>query len=366
MFPIGLDIGFAFFFLDDSPRTADAAAHAAHTFKEVSVAVAGQDIVDHSFASWNAIGFAGLDIDLAVRIQLMDRFRDGFGDAAGIGIADARFRSVRQIIFRQGCQVDIGDGKEVAQFLIGQDVIDSTDQVRFFPFGFLSQAGSDEDGLGFGMKGFHRAAAGNHGRNRAGHVRQELVIELLDHGNPHGAAAAGELELVCIVDVLVEFQGFFQCQDIGKDGDFQHARETQALESCPQFPHGNIGTELTGYGRSNQGVNRAVVIMQFLNDRDDVFPCLQGIELAGIDAGLAADALAVVDGNAIGTGRDSAPVTGFLAVMWFIGRTETGLDPPDQGMVVGMSQTIDQFRVTIDTDRFTVSSPFKHLLVQFI
>lgn len=110
------------------------------------------------------------------------------------------------------------------------------------------------------------------------------MIELLDHGNPHGAAAAGELELVFIVDVLVEFQGFFQCQDIGKDGDFQHTRETQALESCPQFPHGNIGTELTGYGRSNQGVDRAVVVVQFLDDRDEVFPRLQGIELAGIDA----------------------------------------------------------------------------------
>lgn len=79
MFPIGLDIGFAFFFLDDSPRTTDAAAHAAHAFEEVAVAVAGQDVVDHGFASRDAIGFAGLDVDLAVRIQLMDRFRDGFG-----------------------------------------------------------------------------------------------------------------------------------------------------------------------------------------------------------------------------------------------------------------------------------------------
>ena len=363
MFPIGLDIGFAFFFLDDSPRTADAAAHAAHAFEEVAVAVAGQDIVNHGFASRDAIGFAGLDVDLAVRIQLMDRFRDGFGDAAGIGIADARFRSVRQIIFRQGCQVDIGDGKEVAQFLIGQDVIDSTDQVRFFPFGFLSQAGSDEDGLGFGMKGFHRAAAGNHGRNRARHVRQELVIEFLDHGDPHGAAAAGELELIFAIDVLVKFQSFFQGQDIGKDSDFQHARKAQALESRPQFPHGNIGTELAGYGRGDHGVNRAVVIMQFLNDRDDVFPCLQGIELTSIDTGLAADALAVVDGNAVGTRRNGAPIAGFLAVMRFIRRTETGFDPPDQGMVIGMSQTVNQFRVAIDTDRFAFRSPLEHLLI---
>ena len=103
--------------------------------------------------------------------------------------------------------------------------------------------------------------------------------------------------------------------------------------------------------------------MQFLNDRDDVFPCLQGIELTSIDTGLAADALAVVDGNAVGTRRNGAPITGFLAVMGFIRRTETGFDPPDQGMVIGMSQTVNQFRVAIDTDRFSFRSPLEHLLI---
>ena len=100
-----------------------------------------------------------------------------------------------------------------------------------------------------------------------------------------------------------------------------------------------------------------------MDDGDEVFPRLQGIELTSIDTSLAADALAVVDGNAVGTRRNSAPVAGFLAVMRFIRWAETGFDPPDQGMVIGMSQTVNQFRVAIDTDRFSFRSPLEHLLI---
>ena len=164
----------------------------------------------------------------------MHCFCYGTGNTTGVGIADAGFRGVRLVIFRQAGQVDIGDGKEVAQFLIREDVVDGTGQVRFFHFCLLSQAWADEDGLCFRMEGFDCTAAGDHRRYGTGNVGQQLMIELFDHGNPHGAAAARKLEIGFAGNLFVEFQGFLQGQNVSKDGYFQHACKAQALEGCTQ------------------------------------------------------------------------------------------------------------------------------------
>ena len=126
-----------------------------------------------------------------------------------------------------------------------------------------------------------------------------VVIELLDHGNPHGTATTRQLELVFILNVFIEFQCFFQRQDISKYGHFQHTRKAKALYGCPKFPHRHVGTELTRNSRCYESVYRTVVIIQRFDDRDDVLPSLKSIELARIDAGLTANALAFVIGYAI-------------------------------------------------------------------
>ena len=66
--PVGLYAGFAFFFFDDGPGTADTAADATHAFKEIAIAIAGENVIDHGFAAGDAVGFAGLDGHLAVRV----------------------------------------------------------------------------------------------------------------------------------------------------------------------------------------------------------------------------------------------------------------------------------------------------------
>ena len=88
-------------------------------------------------------------------------------------------------------------------------MIDGADQIGFIPFRFFSQAGPDKDRLSFRMKGLYGPAAGNHRRYGSGNIRQELVIELFNHSDPHGAAAARQLELIFTLNVAVEFQGFF-------------------------------------------------------------------------------------------------------------------------------------------------------------
>lgn len=168
---VGLDAGFAVFLFDDGPGTTDTATDAAHPFKEVAIAVTGENVIDHGFAAGNAIGFAGLDGHLAVRIQLGDGHGYGFGNAAGIGIADTGLGCVGDIFFFHPGQIDIGDGKQVTQFLIGQDIINGTGDIRFFAFGFFSKAWTDEYGLGIGMQCLYRAASGYHGgKQNRGHL----------------------------------------------------------------------------------------------------------------------------------------------------------------------------------------------------
>lgn len=95
---VGLDAGFAVFLFDDGPGATDTATDAAHPFKEIAIAVTGENVIDHGFAAGNAIGFAGLDGHLAVRIQLGDGHGYGFGNAAGIG--HSRYRTgMREVHF---------------------------------------------------------------------------------------------------------------------------------------------------------------------------------------------------------------------------------------------------------------------------
>lgn len=55
------------------------------------------------------------------------------------------------------------------------------------------------------------------------------MIKTADHGNPHRAAAARQLEVPFFIDVLVKFQRFLERQDIGKDSHFEHPRKAQHL-----------------------------------------------------------------------------------------------------------------------------------------
>ena len=77
--------------------------------------------------------------------------------------------------------------------------------------------------------------------------------------------------------------------------------------------------------------------MKVLNDGNDVLAGLQVVELAGIDTGLTADTLAVVDFNTFRAAFDSPPIAGFFTAVRFIRRAEAGFYSPNQRMVIGMS-----------------------------
>lgn len=122
---------FPFFFRNDGAGAADAAADAPHTFKEVTVAVTRKNIVNHFFTAGNPVSTPCCQFDLPVWIQLFKSSFNGSGNPAGIGIADTRRRSMRLRVLRHFRRVQIRHGQKITQFLISQDIINSTFYIRF-------------------------------------------------------------------------------------------------------------------------------------------------------------------------------------------------------------------------------------------
>ena len=218
------------------------------------------------------------------------------------------------------------------------------------------------------MKHLHRPSPGDHGRYGTGHIGHQLVVQPADHGDPHGAAAAGELEVPFFIDVLVEFQGFLQSQDIGEHRHFQHPGKAQQLQGRPQFAGGDFRAELAGEGGSHQGIDGGISLLQFFHHGDDVLLGLQGFQFAGIHTGLAAHAFVWIDLDPVSTGMHGIPLADLHTVRLLVFRTGAGLHPPNQAGFFRMGQAFDHLGIGV-VDVFHIlpfRRPFQHLVIQFI
>ena len=327
-----------------------------------------QDVVDHGPAFRHAVRPADLHLDLPVGIQLLHRSIHSRRHPAGVGVADPRLGGVGHIVLFQGGQIQVGGGEQVPELFIGEHVVDGSLQIRFLDFRFFGHTGPNEYSLGFGMEHLHRPAPRNHGRNGTRHIGHQLVVQPADHGDPHRAAAAGQLEVSFLVDVLVKFQSFLQGQDIGEHRHFQHPGKTQQLQGRPQLAGGDFRTELAGEGRSHQGINGGIPLLQFFHHGNDILLGLQGFQFAGIHTGLAAHAFVRIDLDPIGTGMHGVPLADLHAVRLLVFRTSTGLHPPHQAGFFRMGQTFDHLGIGV-VDVFHIlpfRRPFQHLVIQFI
>ena len=98
--------------------------------------------------------------------------------------------------------------KYIFYFLKGEYIINSTRQILFPGFCLFGKTWPNKYSQGIRMQRLYHSCTGNHWGNRTRHVGNQLVINLTDHTDPHGAAAAGQLVIVSIVDVLIKFKSF--------------------------------------------------------------------------------------------------------------------------------------------------------------
>ena len=78
----------------------------------------------------------------------------------------------------------------------------------------FGNAGPHKDGDRIWVQLFYRPAGGDHRGYRPGNVWHQLMIQLSDHADPHGAAAACELEIRLCVNVPVKLQRLLQRQQV--------------------------------------------------------------------------------------------------------------------------------------------------------
>ena len=220
-----------------------------------------------------------------------------------------------------------------------------------------------------GCSFFYRPAGGDHRGYRPGNVWHQLMIQLSDHADPHGAAAACELEIRLCVNVPVKLQRLLQRQQVREEGHLHHPGEAQQLESRAQPARRHHSGELAQEGRGDQGVDGPFGMLDCVQGRQHVPAGSQVSRLAGLDTGAASGAAVRVHGKrTVVPAHDGVKQAGGGAVCLLFG-TGAGVERPDQGVVLRVEQAVQMPGTGLQIiclDGALLNSLLQHSAVKFL
>ena len=273
--------------------TGNAAARAGHAFQQVAVVLAGLGHHHHLLAVGQTLG--AHDLDLAVRVHLLDgvdnRLCDTAGGSKAAGVGTGAVEGILRVV-RQVGKVDSLGLKQTHQLLEGQDEVDLTADGTATGLQLLGGAGADKADTGVGLFLLDEAGGQDHGGHGHADALGLLGEQLLSHHAPRRAAGrtherdlGGNLfhEVLCLVDGA----------QVGTDGDLGHIGKAQPTHGFLQLGGGHAG-ELVDEGGGNDG-NDLVTALDGLDQLEDLALVGDGGEGAVHQAHTAGDALIIID-----------------------------------------------------------------------